>query len=43
MGEPDRKILLGRPRHGWEDNSKMDLREPCIDASDWIELAQGRD
>jgi hypothetical protein len=25
--EPKGEILLGRPRHGWEDNIKMDLRE----------------
>jgi hypothetical protein len=27
VGEPEGKRLLGRPRHGWEDNNKMDLRE----------------
>jgi len=24
---PERKKPLGRPRHRWEDNIKMDLRE----------------
>jgi hypothetical protein len=26
-GKPEEKIPLGRPRHRWEDNIKMDLRE----------------
>jgi hypothetical protein len=34
--------LLGRPRHRWEDNIKMDLREIGIDGANWIQLAQGR-
>jgi len=27
VGKPEGKRLLGRPRHRWEDNIKMDLRE----------------
>jgi hypothetical protein len=27
IGRPRRKRPLGRPRHGWEGNIKMDLRE----------------
>jgi hypothetical protein len=27
MGKPEGKIPLGRPRHRWMDNIKMDLRE----------------
>jgi hypothetical protein len=27
MGKPEERTPLGRPRHRWEDNSKMDLRE----------------
>jgi len=27
MGKPEGKRKLGRPRHRWEDNIKMDLRE----------------
>ena len=27
MGKPEGKRLLGRPRHRWEDNIKMDLQE----------------
>jgi hypothetical protein len=34
---------LGRPRRGWEDNIKMDLREVGWGGMDWINLAQHRD
>jgi hypothetical protein len=34
---------LGRPRHRWVDNIKMDLREIGWDGRDWIKLAQDRD
>jgi len=34
---------LGRPRHRWEDNMKMDLQEVGCRGMDWIELAQYRD
>jgi hypothetical protein len=27
VGKPERKRQLGRPRHGWEDNIKIYLRE----------------
>jgi hypothetical protein len=33
---------LGRPRHRWEDNIKMDLREIGIDGANWTQLAQNR-
>jgi hypothetical protein len=26
VGKPEREMPLGIPRHGWEDNIKMDLR-----------------
>jgi hypothetical protein len=26
VGKPERKRPLGRPRHRWEDNIKMDLK-----------------
>ena len=42
VGKPERKRPLGRIRHRWEDNVKMDLQlEECGDM-DWIELAQDR-
>jgi len=37
------KRQLGRPRHRWEDNIRMDLREIGWERMDWIHLAQDRD
>jgi hypothetical protein len=31
---------LGKLRHRWEDNIKMDIREIWIDEANWIRLAQ---
>ena len=42
VGIPEGKRPLGRPRHRWEDNIKMDLREMGCDAGDWIALAEDR-
>jgi hypothetical protein len=39
-GRPKGKRPLGRPRHRWEDNIKMDLRETGIDGANWIWMAQ---
>jgi hypothetical protein len=27
VGKPEGKILLGRPKRGWVDNIKLDLRD----------------
>jgi hypothetical protein len=35
--------LLGRPRHGWENNNGMDLQEVGCEGMDWFELAQDRE
>jgi len=43
MGKPEGKKPLGRPRHRWEDNIKMDLHEVGCGDDDWIGLAQERD
>jgi hypothetical protein len=43
VGKPEGKRLLGRPRHRWENNNKMDLQEDGCGGMDWIELAQNRD
>ena len=43
VGKPEGKRPLGRPRHRWEDNIKMDLQEAGSGGRDWIELAQDRD
>ena len=42
-GGPEGKRPLGRPRHRWEDNNKMDLQEVGCEGIDWIEQAQDRD
>ena len=43
VGKPGGKRPLGRPRHTWEDNIKMDLLEVGCGGMDWIELVQDRD
>ena len=41
-GKPTAKRRLGRPRHRWEDNIRMDLEEIGINAGNWVDLAQDR-
>ena len=43
VGNPEEKRPLGRSRHRWEGNMKMDLREEGCDSRDWIALAEDRD
>jgi hypothetical protein len=43
VGKPEGRRPLGRPRHRWEDNIKVDLREVGWGGTDWINLAQDRD
>ena len=43
VGKPQGERSLGRPRHRWEDNIKMDLREVGCDPGEWINLAEDRD
>jgi hypothetical protein len=43
VGRPEGKRPLGRPRHRWDDNIKMALREIGIKGVNWIQLAQDRD
>jgi hypothetical protein len=43
VGKPEGKRPLGRPRHRWEDNIKMNLREAGEGRRDWMELAQDKD
>jgi hypothetical protein len=43
VGKPKGKGPLGRPRHTWQDNIRMDLREIGWDGVDWIDLAQDMD
>jgi hypothetical protein len=37
VGKPEGKRPLRRPRHRWEDNSKMDLREIGWGGMNWID------
>jgi len=43
VGKPEGKGPLGRSRHRWKDNIKMDLQEVECGGMDGIELAQDRD
>ena len=42
-GRPEGKRPLGRPRHRWDDNIKMDFQEVGCGVMDWILLAPDRD
>jgi hypothetical protein len=41
--KPEGQRPLGRPRHRWEDNIKMDLQELGVGCGDWIKSTQDRD
>jgi hypothetical protein len=43
VGIPEGRRPLGRPRHRWEDNMKMDLQEVGWGGMDWIDMAWDRD
>jgi hypothetical protein len=43
VGRPEGKRTLGRRRHRWEDNIKMDLQEVEWEGMDSIYLAQNGD
>jgi hypothetical protein len=40
--KPERKRPLGRPRHRWVNNIRMDLKEIGWDGMGWIDLTQDR-
>jgi hypothetical protein len=42
-GKPEGKRPLGRHRHRWVNNIKIDLQEMGCGDMDWIKLAQDRD
>jgi len=42
VGKPEGERPLGRPRHRWKDDIKMDLQEVGCGVMDWIELDQER-
>ena len=39
--KPEGKRPLGRPRHRWEDNIKMDLQEVGCGGSSWLRKGTG--
>ena len=41
--KPTGKRSLGRLRRGWEDNTKMDLKEISINTRNWVDSVQYRD
>jgi len=43
VGKHEGKRLLGRPRHRWEGNIKMDLQNVGLVGRDWIDLTQNTD
>jgi len=43
VGKPEGKRPLGRPRHRWQDNIKMDFQEVGCGGLDQIFLAEDRD
>jgi hypothetical protein len=43
VGKLEGKRPLGRPRHRWVDDIKMDLREIEWGGKDWTDLAQDMD
>jgi hypothetical protein len=43
VGKPEGRRSLWRPRHRWEDNIRMDLRELECGCVDWMQLVQDRD
>jgi hypothetical protein len=42
LEKPEGKRPLGRPRHKWVDNIKMNLREIDWEGVDWFVVAQHR-
>ena len=40
--KPTGKRPLGRPRHRWENNIRIDLEEIDINACNWVDSAQDR-
>ena len=42
-GTPAGESPLGRPRHRWEGNIRMDLKEIGMNTKNWVDLAQDRD
>jgi len=43
VGKPDVKRPLGIPRHRWDFNIKMNVKEVRWRGMDWFDVAQDRD
>ena len=43
VGKPQGMRPMGRPRHRWVDNIRMDLQEVRCGYMDWIGLTQDRE
>jgi hypothetical protein len=43
VGKPEGNRSPGRPRRGWDDTIRMDLRERGWEVVEWIHLAKDRD
>jgi len=43
LGKPERRRPLGKSRHRWVDNIRMDLQDVGCGYMDWIGLAQDRE
>jgi len=43
VGKPERKRPLGRSRHCWEDNIRIDPREMGWEGVEWMHLAHDRE
>jgi hypothetical protein len=43
IGKPEGRRPLGRPKHRWEDNIRMDLTEIGWEGLDWLHLLQDRE
>ena len=41
-GKPTGKRPLGRPKHRWEDNIRINLEEMCNNRMNWVDSAQDR-
>jgi len=43
VGKPEGNRSLGKPRHKWEENIKMDFEDVEFEGTEWIVVAQDRD
>ena len=41
--KPKGKITAGKPRHRWEDNPRMDLKEIGNSTRNWVDSVQDSD